>query len=468
MLSVDTASGSAKGTFRDPQGRLYREGDRILRKIYPASADQVLSWIRCPLAQKWMREGRLVRTEVLVDEEAEGPLLLEHEPIFFPSYPWEWTAGQWKQAASLTLDLCEEALDSGYVLKDATPLNLLFSGSRAVLVDVLSVERRDASNPLWMAQAQFVRTFLLPLAGYIHLGWPLAATKERRDGYEPADLAPWLSCMRGWRQPLRSLVTIPLLLQKNIFEKSAKARSWRPHMSEEVSACVLRQTVRATRRQLDALILPALSTRWSGYAENAGHYRAEDHARKQGFLRSALDRIRPGQVLDIGANTGTYSRIAAQMGAEVVAWDSDVRATEINWQKARDAGLPILPIVADFARPTPALGWRNAESESLLARTEGKFDCVLMLGILHHLLLADQIPLVSIVDQLARISKRWAVLEWVPPNDSQFASLCRGRYALYAHLNEDYFLRMVSESYSVCDHVRLANDRTLWLIEKIR
>ena len=66
--------------------------------------------------------------------------------------------------------------------------------------------------------------------------------------------------------------------------------------------------------------------------------------------------LRPGSVLDIGGNTGHYSRIAAGVGARVVAWDTDVASSDRSWKEARAAGLPILPLVADVARPTPAIG----------------------------------------------------------------------------------------------------------------
>jgi SAM-dependent methyltransferase len=407
----------------------------------------------------------LIPTEVL-PSESEQPALLQHERIFFPSFPWEWTPGQWKHAASLTLDLCDEALDSGYILKDATPLNILFSGPRAVFVDVLSFERRDPKSPLWIAYAQFIRTFLLPLAAYTYLGWPLAATQQRRDGYEPADLAPWLPLIRRWRCPLRSLITFPLLLEKGIFAKSERARSYRPTMSMEISALVVRRTLRSTRRLLEAMALPAYVSRWSRYAETASHYKSEDHSAKQEFVRRSIVEIRPERVLDVGANTGVYSRIAAEVGAEVVAWDTDVQAADLNWETAYSRELSILPMVADFARPTPSVGWQNSENDSLLRRAEGQFDCVLMLGVLHHLLIADQIPLMAAIAQLAQISRRWAILEWIPKEDSQFAELCRGREELYKHLNEESFVQALSGRFIVRNHERLPNGRTVWLVEK--
>jgi SAM-dependent methyltransferase len=449
----------ADRTFRDPEGRLYKDGDRILREIYPQYATPVLAWLQSPLAQSWIQQRRMVPTTILTSKPGQ-PILLEHERLFFPTYPWEWTPGQWIDAASLTLDLCEEALDDGLILKDATPLNILFSGPRPIFVDVLSFEHRDRKSPLWMAYAQFVRTFLLPLCAYVHLGWPLATILQRRDGYEPADLAPFLPLVRRWRRPLRSLVTLPLLLERN-----AHVGARQLQVSEEFSAFAVRRLLRSTRKLLHSLAPSTRTSRWSGYTHTANHYKSLDHEAKQAFVRSALNSIRPARVLDVGANTGVYSRIAAESGADVVAWDTDVQASDLSWQTAHRNGLPVLPIVADFARPTPAVGWQNRESASLLDRAKGRFDCVLMLGILHHLLMADQIPLVAILEQLREITTRWAILEWIPKGDSQFDELCRGRQVLYSHLSEEYFIQTLSRRFAVRDRNLLPNGRSLWLAE---
>ena len=456
---MSTYSPSVEGTFRDPGGRLYQQGNQILREIYPQYAAAALTWLASPVAQRWIQQRRIVPTTVLASEPGQAAIL-EHERIFFPSYPWEWTPGQWNEAALLTLDLCEEALDDGYILKDATPLNILFSGPKPIFVDVLSFETRDPQSPLWIAYGQFIRTFLLPLCAFAQLGWPLAATMQRRDGYEPADLAPFISLLRRWRQPLRSLITIPLML-----EKKSHGESKRPKVSEELSDFAIRRLLRSTRKLLHSLSPSARTSRWSGYTQTACHYRSSDHEAKQAFVRSTLDRIRPNQVLDVGANTGVYSRIAAECGANVVAWDTDVQAADLNWHTAIRDGLSIQPMVADFARPTPAVGWQNSESASLLERAKGKFDCVLMLGVIHHLLVTDQIPMHAVIDQLRSISNRWAIVEWVPKEDSQFDELCRGRHELYSHLNEDYFVQTISKRFVVRDRLQLPNMRTLWLVE---
>lgn len=461
MIATEEGNTLRQSTFRDPQGRLYFDGQRVLRTIYPGYEETVLTWLRSELAQRWMIDGRMIGTDVLETE----PLRLEHPRIPFPSYPWEWTPGQWKAAASLTLDMCEEALQAGYILKDATPLNLLFSGPRPVFVDVLSFERRESRNPLWTAYAQFVRTFLLPLAAYAHLGWPLAASMQRRDGYEPSDLATWLPIGARWRSPLRSLVTVPLLLQRQVYSRSAWARNYRPVLSPDAAQAAALRTVRSTRRILEELQMPRHNSRWSGYPSTAAHYHEADHSIKQEFVRRTLAETLPSVILDIGANTGVYSRIAANSGAQVVAWDTDAPAAEINWQTAAEQELPIQVLIADFARPAPPVGWCNSEYFGLLDRARNLFDCVMMLGVLHHVLVSDQIPLPSILDQLSRITRRWLIIEWIPRIDSQFVDLCRGREYLYEHLDEEYFCNVLSAHFWVRKRESLPNGRTMFLLE---
>ena len=142
-------------------------------------------------------------------------------------------------------------------------------------------------------------------------------------------------------------------------------------------------------------------------------------------------------MLDIGANTGSYSRIAAETGAKVVALDSDAAALEALWEMATRESLAVTALVANIARPTPAAGWRNREQLSLLDRLTRKFDLVLMLAVIHHLILREQLPLKHIAELSASLTRRWLLVEWVPPSDPMYQEWLRGRDGLYGHLTED-------------------------------
>jgi hypothetical protein len=455
---------SRRGTFRDPAGSLYFEKAKVFRHVKPAFAGAAESFLSSALVRGWMDSGRMVGTAV-ASRDSDGSLLLEHERIDFPTYPWEWTPGQWAAAGELTLNLCEESLAAGLILKDATPLNVLFRNAEPVFVDVLSFDPRKPGNPIWLAYAQFVRTFLLPLAANRYLGWPLAASIERRDGYEPTDLYPHLPLHRRWSAPLRSLVTLPHLLERKATASASTGASPIRQQSPEIATEVLRGTLRKLRRTLRSLTPPPHTSRWSDYTSTASHYSAEDHARKAAFVERALAQASPHSVLDVGGNTGYYSRIATAAGARVISWDTDIQAADANWREARSKHEPILPLVANIARPTPAVGWQNAESLSLLERSEGAFDGVMLLGVIHHMLLIDQIPLPAIFDLVRRLTTRWAIIEWVPATDSQFLQLCRGRQDIYGHLDESAFLAAADQHFVRRLVENLPNGRSLWLFE---
>ena len=336
----------------------------------------------------------------------------------------------------------------GLILKDATPLNVLFRNAEPVFVDVLSFDKRKPGNPIWLAYGQFVRTFLLPLAANRYLGWPLAASIERRDGYEPSDLYPLpaAASAAGRRPCARSSRSRICWNARRTPPPSTGVTAVR-QQQPEIATAVLRSTLKKLRRTLRALTPPPRTSRWSDYTTTASHYSAEDHARKAAFVERALAQAAPQRVLDVGGNTGHYSRIATAAGARVVAWDTDVQAADANWREARAKHEPILPLIANIARPTPAVGWQNAESLSLLQRSEGAFDGILMLGVIHHMLLIDQIPLPAIFDLVRRLTTRWAIIEWVPATDSQFQQLCRGRQDIYGHLDENAFLAAADQHF---------------------
>jgi SAM-dependent methyltransferase len=464
------ASSVLETTFRDPAGQLLLEDDHALRRIRPAAAGETLRLLRSPLHEKLVRDGDLISSETVeappTAGAAEGELWLRHPRIDPISYPWEWTPAQWRAAAELTLRVAGRAIDAGWMLKDATPLNVLFSGPRPVFVDVLSFEKRDPHATVWLAYGQFVRTFLLPLVAAKCLGWPLEATLFRRDGYEPTQLYRALPRWRRLTPALLDVVTLATLFEGRSEKPQAKKPS--PSTADpELAAHILHKRLARLGKQISAMAGEPGKSQWSRYEQSASHYLPADVERKQQFVSGVLDRCRPGRVLDIGANTGTYSLMAAAAGAEVVSLDSDPAALESLWRAALEQRSTVTALVANIARPTPAAGWRNREHLSLLDRLTGKFDLVLMLAVIHHLILREQLPLTHIAGLAAALTHRWLVVEWVPPSDPMYQEWLRGRDDLYGHLAEADLNRAFAPFFRSVDRCRLANGRVLLLFERL-
>lgn len=452
-------------TFRDPAGNVQLRADGAYREVHSPFDQELLDFLQTPLAARLVSSNRLVDTEILTAASGANPLLVRHPLVAFRSYPWEWAPALWLSAAELTLDLSTELLEEGWILKDATPLNILFRGVDPIFVDVLSITRADLSHPLWFAYGQFVRTFILPLVAHSVLGWPLQVSLNRRDGYEPEHLYSALSPLGRLRQPVLSTVTLPVLLGG---KRSSPASPAVPasRKDPELTAHVLRKTYAGLLSQVRRAVPAARASTWSHYTQTATHYSEVEHAEKKQFVASALSAARPSRVLDVGCNTGTYSMLAAQTGAEVVSIDTDLQAVERLSIKLKGSHTPILPLCVDLSRPTPATGWENAETASFLERAEGHFDTVLMLAVLHHLLIGSQIPMEQIASLVSRLTTANLIIEWIPPTDPMFQAILRGREALYAHITEESFRSAFFHYFRSIGEKQLANGRILLHLER--
>lgn len=434
--------------------------DGAYRRIYAPYDVEMLAFLRTPLAADLVARGQLVASDVMVSATGAQPLLLRHPRVSFQSYPWEWPSRLWLAAAELTLGLCSDLLREGWILQDATPLNVLFRGMKPVFVDVLSIRRVEPHLPIWYAYGQFVRTFQLPMLACQMLGWPLQASLLRRDGYEPEEIYAALPWHARLRQPALSAVTLPLLLarQAGIRAANLAQRSFKdPEIAKQVILKTLARLLSRVRK-----VTPSYhASTWSDYSETATHYSVEDHTRKRDFVARALSESSHSRVLDVGCNTGVYSVIAADAGAEVVAIDTDPQTVDRLCANLEGSGKNILPLCVDLSHPTPSAGWENRESASFLDRCYGHFDMVMMLAVLHHLLLRSQVPLDRIAILCKNMTTRDLIIEWVPPADVKFQELLRGRDTLYAHITEAAFRASFAEYFTAIAETKLSNNRIL-------
>jgi len=138
-----------------------------------------------------------------------------------------------------------------------------------------------------------------------------------------------------------------------------------------------------------------------------------------------------------------------------VAVDLDPVCVGAIWQQAHDQKLSILPLVVDFSRPSPALGWRNRESPAFLDRASGMFDAVLMLALIHHLLVTERIPLEEIFRLAAELTTSLLIIEFVPREDQMFRQLLRGREGLHRGLSQQSFEQACAAHFEVVKSLSL-------------
>jgi SAM-dependent methyltransferase len=422
-----------------------------------------------------MAEGALAGTETLRKEELpadlrarfpRGSVVIEHEPILFPNFPYEWAPEMLHAAAGLTLQLARAAVDVGFKLKDATPYNVMFDGPRPVFLDLSSFRRRNPFEAMWPPYAQFTRTFVYPLLAFRFFGLrPDELLLANRDGLEPGRMMALCPLFRRLLPPFLGAVTLPALLERGGREASARQYRSRPAGDPEEAAFVLARMF-TRRRLLDKYHSGPQCRMATDYGNGAGSYTPEQFGEKERFLLKTFERWPPRKLLDVGCHTGHFSLMAARHGARVVAIDRDPVAAGTLWRIARDAMATVLPLVVDIARPPGACGWANRECESFLARARAQFDYVLLLALFHHLLVNERVPLPEIFALAAELTTQFAVMEYIDPADPQFERIARGRDSLHRELTRESFECAAGGFFQILEAYDVSPTRRLFLMRK--
>ena len=462
------------GTFRDPSGSLFDVEGRILRLVPASTAGRFEALLALPVVASLVERRAIVATARLTADSVPAPLCsldgvwFEHERVGFVAHPGEWPAEMLMAAALHTLDITDELLRHGLILKDATPSNVLFRDTRPVLVDVPSIEPLIAGSSIWTARHQFETTFLLPLMANVELGLPIAwSLSEPATGLSHERIAQMLGARRWLGLEHIRNVALPAALSGAQVSAPTAAAAVEPNSGNTrlmaKSQFVLGRSMAGLRRSILRLGrgLERRQSHWSGYTATRSHYNEQDLADKRSFVREALARCEPRWVIDIGANTGEFSEIAAER-ASTISIDLDEASVGAIYARAVGGKRSIQPLVVDISQPTPGTGWKNGERKSFLQRAEGRFDLAMMLAVVHHLRVAAGVPLAEIIDLGVRLGAGNLVFEFVPKDDPMFRAIARGREALYTDYSELDCERLLLERLHIEDSRRLSNGRTLF------
>jgi SAM-dependent methyltransferase len=431
------------------------------------------------LARKWMGDLKMAPTTILEslsiselptawhDKIPHGAVIVEHAPIFFRNYPYEWAPEMLRSAATLTLELASAAMRGGFALKDATPYNVMFDDRKPVFLDVLSFRPCDHLESIWQPYGQFVRTFVYPLIACRYFGLRLdEILLAHRDGLEPGRLMALCPPYRLLFPPFLSSVTIPFLLGRGSHNAASHRYHVRHARDVDEAIFILERTFAHAARLLGRASIGRRRAETREYSNSGNSYAASEFAEKERLLTAVFERWSPRIVLDVGCNTGHFSLLAGRSGARVVAIDNDPGVVDVLWQSAAKANLPILPLVVDIARPSGACGWQNSECAAFLDRARGAFDCVLMLALIHHLLVNERVPLTAILHLAAELTTHLAIVEYIDPADLLFRQITRGRDALHRNVTRESFETAACRWFQILDATDVSPTRRIYTLRK--
>ena len=439
MTSV-VESGRHPASFRDPAGFVFREAGSLRRAVTAYGLPHARAVRDTGLIQRLIASGRLWPEEEIAASLEGHPdvrLVLEHPPLPFVSYPYEWTFRALQAAALLHLDIQLDSLDAGVMLTDASAYNVQFVGAHPVFIDHLAF-RPYRDGELWAAHRQFCEQFLHPLLLHSLVGvgfqpWYRGSV----EGIPGEEIVRLLS----WRQKLRWNVLTNLIAPVRLQRFAGRPSVERKVASARLPKDRLREMFASLRRWIAELTPEGLdATPWVAYDASVPESESQAIA---AFVGNFARQVSPALLWDLGCNTGRYAEAALQAGARyVVGLDSDAGALDGAFARARDRHLNLLPLLVDVVNPSPGQGWRGAERQTLFER--GRPNALLAIAIVHHLVITRNVPLPEVVSYLTTTAPE-GVVGFVPNTDKRARALFKGREEIFRDYTLDNFLALLTQ-----------------------
>jgi len=411
------------GSDRDPTGSVYRVEDKILRGIHSEFQGYYSDLLQNPTVQNML--GKEIVATRPADQALPGyALTLEHQRITPANYCFEWPTPMLRDAALATIEICLRLNASGAILKDATPWNILYDGTRPVLVDFTSIMPQE-NDLLWVAYDQFCRLFLFPLlvaasnSGRVSR----ALLLDSANGITDSEVVKFLPAFAWLKRPwLFNRLYLPRfvisMLRKTGQDKDLSRFKQNTPLTPQARAAFFT----TLQKDVASLQIATGQSKWSQYYQDINTFLHPDQFhQKQTVVTQILAQHRPKTVVDIGCNQGGYAILAAKAGAHVTAFDTDEDSVSLLYQLAQQQNLDILPLVMDVLTPSPQGGWRASEYPSAPQRFRA--EMAFALALTHHLAITQVQTFDRITQTLSDYADKWLLTEFVPLSDPRSQEL---------------------------------------------
>lgn len=446
-------------SYRDTDGFVFEHQGKIYRYVHPKYDPHYSQLMSSGLYNELIKKQYLIAHEELADinefDMHAGKILLPQQ-IAFISYPYEWSFDMWKDAALLTLKVILASLQKEMILKDATPFNIQFVQGKPVFIDTLSFENYVTGNP-WVAYRQFCECFLGPLLlmKYCHPDINKLFTVYP-NGIPLNVLTSLLPGKSKWN--LNTFLHIHL--QSKLSAKAKKQAGKVENMPKQK----LQILIKGLQSFVKKIAVKKLKTTWDDYYTDT--ILGADYLQAKTLLvQSFSNEVEFGNVIDLGANDGHFSMVFAA-NKNIIATDADPNCINDLYLKIKNQKINnILPLTVNLVTPSPAIGWANKERYSINERY--KADLVLALALVHHLAIANNIPLQLIANWLHPMASN-LIIEFVPKEDEKVKLLLQNRKDIFTDYSLAHFKSVFVGKYELIKEEKIANtQRVLFLMKRL-
>lgn len=451
-------------SFKDPFGQVEVGEQEIFRNCAPEYLPEVQAFLASTLY------AELIKEEKIIPANWDAELQVFRQPrIQLWSYPYEWSVEMLRDAALLTLELQERALRAGFMLKDASAYNIVFTTGRPIHADLYSFVRFEASVS-WPAYDQFCREFLNPLLLDCCLNLDFQKYfAGQLNGISTEDIARLLPLRQQFTPGLFTHVFCKRILDAR-YGSSKTAAPFTESVQESqktLAARIQNNLVRKLRVLLEKLRPSKRASRWTSY-ETTRVYSDQETSAKRAFVRRFCTAEASARLIDYGCNLGEFSKLAAAHFVEVVALDSDALCIDRLYRVQKTGQYPnnVLALVQNLANPSPSMGWCGLERSAFGERIHA--EAFLALALIHHLRFSCNLPTKLILDFFAD-THRCGIIEHVELGDPMVRQLLRHRRDFNTRDYEsESFLNLLRDRFEILEQLRCAKHRTLYYVRRHR
>ena len=193
---------------------------------------------------------------------------------------------------------------------------------------------------------------------------------------------------------------------------------------------------------------------WENYTKEHTYQNLE-YQNKKKFVTEFVKRIKPDRIIDLGCNTGEFSKISLDAGAKyAVGFDFDSNAITEAYKKAYREKINFLPLMFNAANPSPNQGWLQQERKGFIERF--KSDALIALAFEHHLIIGKNIPIDQFFFWLSKISK-YGLIEFVPKSDSTVQKMLEYREDVFLDYNEENFEKNLKKYFNIKNKTKITD-----------
>lgn len=450
-------------SYRDPSGFIFQVEGIYYRQINQSYAADYSLLMNSGLYDTLVKKGLLIAHQELPDHPSISANADQRYKTLLPeqlsaiSYAYEWSFEQLRDAALHTLDVLDQAIRHGLILKDATPFNIQFREGKPVFIDTLSFEKYDPTVP-WIAYRQFCECFLFPLYLEHYCGME---QRKIQTAYPDGISAGLTARLLPWRTRLNFGALLHVHLQSSIRVANGKQKK----------AVFSRQKLLNILQHLESIIRglhtsAVTHSTWNDYYQKT--ILSQDYLHeKEKLFRHFLDGIAFRTALDLGANDGYFTLILSERkNASILAIDADTVCIGRLYSIIREKNIQnVLPLCIELLHPSSAIGFLNKERASFHDRVHP--ELVIALAVIHHLVLSGNIPIPDLANFMAEVTASYLIIEFVPIEDDKVRELVRNKSRYHEPYNASFFEQCFLEYFFIEEKNKIiGTERILYLMRK--